>query len=107
MSRRREIPLRELDYESTLIDVDLQLDENVQNQMDETEDFTRKVATMKDLRRRINTLIKFIKDSSPAYYEAGVRETTQEERDDRKMHLFGATEDLVYKGRIIALIIHG
>lgn len=64
--------------------------------MHTTEDFERTPKHMKDMRRLINKMVNWIRDTQSEYYTIGVRETTAEEHDNQR--LFGAKEDLKYEG---------
>ena len=72
----------------------------------ETNEKSMSVACHKNYRHQLARIISFWKETSPAYYEIGVREVSQEELNDPTRFYFGRKVDLVYTGMNMQFFLH-
>jgi hypothetical protein len=72
----------------------------------ETNEKSMSVACRKNYRQRLARIIVFWKETSPEYYAVGVREVSEEVRNDPTRFYYGRKLDLVYKGMNMQFFLH-
>lgn len=91
-SRRQQIIIQNIN--ETIIGEEIQLQAAHDTSMQETENFAKKQKTVNDYCCRITSMVKWVQQNYPQYYDLGVVELTNEQKEKKKYHR--QTHDFIY-----------
>ena len=82
----------------------MELQEGHQEAVTDTQSNDKKLKTKREARNKLKLIIKFLENNYPDYYDAGVVEITDEQKNDREFFAHTNTHDLVYTGINVRMI---